>query len=101
MVYRSESCYDFYRDVELHTGLGEEVVDAVLTRMDLALKDNGFGGIEAALDGDTDAARPADMKAVNDFLKEQKGKVKIIAIRNGVSLDITVAGAYYYKIKEK
>lgn len=100
MVYRSESCRDFYRDVELHTGLGEEVVDAVLTRMDLALKENGFGGVEAALDGDTDAVRPADMKAANEFLKEQKGKIKIIAIRSGVSLDITVDGAEY-EIKEK
>ncbi|RDE12161.1 MAG: hypothetical protein C4K49_10795 [Candidatus Thorarchaeota archaeon] len=99
MVYRSEQCRDFYRDVELNTGLGEEVVDAILTRMDLALKDNGFGGIEATL-ARTDFPRPADMEAANEFLKEQKGNIKLLAIRNGVPLDITVEGAYY-EIKEK
>ncbi len=99
MVYRSEQCRDFYRDVELHTGLGEAVVDAVLARMDLALKEVGLNGVEKVLAGNGTIIK-ADVEQVNEFLKEQKGKIKVVAIRNGAPLDITVEGAHY-EIKEK
>lgn len=93
MMYRTEECYSLYRDIELITGLKDDVVDVVLMRLDLLLRSEGHPGIEALLKGVI--RTPPSVAVVNKFLRDRKGEFRLLCIEDGAPKDITVKGAQY------
>jgi hypothetical protein len=100
MIRRNAVISDLYQDIEIHDGLGEDVIRAVLEGVDRALQKKGMEGIHEVLVGNVASTQESlSVEDVNKFLLHRKGKVRIGALRNGVVLDISVQDALYM-IKE-
>lgn len=91
---------DLIQDIEIHDGLGEDVIHAVLEGVDRALRKKGMEGIHEVLVGNVASTQESlSIEDVNKFLQDRKGKIRIKALRNGVVVDISVQDALYM-IKE-